>query len=462
MPRLLRALVVVLLACPAFAAPPPPAPTDWAFDVLHLKSGVVHKGLILDEGEAGVRFRIVRRAPGRPTVWLTCAFGRGEYERLEKLTPEARAELKAKLAEIDPAAEGRRLEKLDLKPAAWLGKENAALRYDSDYFTLVSDAPEEIVRRAADRLENVYAAYARYLPPRRDSGTPTIIHVHQTLDGYRTAQPVGANFRNPAFFEPGANRVVCGTDLQKLGDDLARARVQAKQALDELSKQEAEVRRLYGKKPELERHLLPVAENRGRIRQAGRANEAAFDRATQQLFRVLYHEAFHAYVGSFVFPHAAKDGPPRPGELPRWLNEGMAQVFETAVFEAGELRVGHADRERLTATTDALAGKGLTPIAELLAAGPTAFAVVHGGRRPDSDRAYVTAWAVASYLMFDRHVVGTAALDAFVTAVNAGTDPVRAFESFVGQPAAEFEKALHLWLKRLRPDGSLLEVGKEK
>ena len=33
--------------------------------------------------------------------------------------------------------------------------------------------------------------------------------------------------------------------------------------------------------------------------------------------------------------------------MPRWLNEGLAQIFETAIIEAGELRVGHADAERL-------------------------------------------------------------------------------------------------------------------
>jgi hypothetical protein len=34
-----------------------------------------------------------------------------------------------------------------------------------------------------------------------------------------------------------------------------------------------------------------------------------------------------------------------------------------------------------------------------------------------------------------------------------------AFEKLVGQPSAEFEKAFHAWLRRLLPNGSLLEVG---
>jgi hypothetical protein len=459
MPRPLRALAALALAAlPAPAAPP--ATPDWSFDVLTLKKGPVHKGLLLEETEAGVRFKIIRRVPGRPTVWLTVAFQRADIQKLQKLSDEERAALKAKLEEIDPSpeAEARRVEKLDLKVVDWQGKKDAGLRYDSDYFSLVSDAPEEIVRRAAYRLENVYAAYARFLPPRYPGGSPTAIYVHQTFAGYQKAVPGGEAIKNPAFYDPAANRVVCGTDLQKLGDDLARFRQEARRALDELARQEAEVRRLYGKKPELPRHLQPIQESRAQIERVAKSNEAAFERATRQLFQTLYHEAFHAYVGCFVYP-PAKGRDDCPGELPRWLNEGMAQVFETAVFEAGELRLGRADRNRLDKALDALAKREFPPLKDILAAGPKVFVVAHAGQRPEADRAYVATWAAAAYLMFDRRVLGSADLDEFVTAVNCGKDPLRAFEALVGQPPAEFEKGLHGWLKRLLPDGSLLEPG---
>jgi hypothetical protein len=448
----LRYFVLLALALPVHAQ----GTSEWAYDVLRLKNGVVLKGMFVEEGPRGIRFRLVKRVPGRPTISLMCEFDRSEVAALDKRTEEERAELKAKLADIDlrPDDESKRLEALDLKKVDWLGKKEGGLQYDSDYFSLKSDAPEEIVRRAAYRLETVYAAYTRFLPPRIKAGTPAVIHVYQSIDGYRKALPAGSQFRNPAYYDPSSNRVVCGTELRKIGEDLDRFRHQSSHAFAEWKKQEEEIRRLYGKKPaELDRHLQPIRTSRSRLKQIAEANEAAFDRATQILFRILYHEVFHAYVGTFVYPsHHNREG--CPGELPRWLNEGMAQVFETAIFEAGELRIGHADKEFLSRAQESLRRKELLPLSDLLRSSSKDFIVMHGTDRTETDRAYITTWALASYLMFDRRVLGTEALDNFVRSMNAGTNPVESFEKLVGQEVGEFEKAFHTWLGRLRPDGT--------
>jgi hypothetical protein len=456
--------ILVLLAAIAVPveAAPPTAP-DWPFDVLKLKNGVTHKGLLLEDGPEGVRFKIVGRVPGRPTVCVPLAFAKSEVARIDKLSDQDREALKAKLDEIDtsPEAEAKRLDKLELKFVEWQGKKDAALRYDSDYFSLISDAPEEVVRQAAYRLENVYAAYARFLKPRFAGGSPTVIHIHQTLAGYEKAVPGGVAIRNPAFFEPSVNRIVCGTDLQKLGDDIAKFREFARQQLEEIAKKEAKLIELYGKSPDLPRLLKPEKEKRARFIELLKNNDAVFERATRQLFQTLYHEAFHAYVSRFVYPAGAKDGPDCPGELPRWLNEGMAQVFETAVFEAGELRIGHADRNRLEKAQEALSRQEFPPLKDILTAGRDTFVVTHAGNRPEADRAYIATWALASYLMFNRQLLSSTAMDDFVKGVNKGGDPMKAFEKLVGQAPDEFEKAFHGWLRRLLPNGALLELGKK-
>src|SRR5205814_1233933 len=144
---------------------------------------------------------------------------------------------------------------------------------------------------------------------------------------------------------------------------------------------------------------------------------------------LLYHETFHAYAGNFAYPPAAAGG---PGELPRWLNEGLAQIFETAVLEAGELRVGHADRDRLDRAQALLKEGGLLPLRDLLRAGKESFVALHADQKAAADRTYLAAWAVAFHLAFEKRVLGTAGFDAYVAAGNGGADPVAAFAGLVG------------------------------
>ena len=130
--------------------------------------------------------------------------------------------------------------------------------------------------------------------------------------------------------------------------------------------------------------LGPLAEAERQIAASEAKNKRAFAAARDRLFRRLYHEAFHAYVGTFVYP--AKDG-----GLPVWLNEGLAQIFEGAVVEVGELRVCAADTDRLAAVRQALA-KGEHPsLVSLLAAKPRQFQVAHVRDEQVSDGNYRAA-----------------------------------------------------------------------
>ena len=77
---------------------------------------------------------------------------------------------------------------------------------------------------------------------------------------------------------------------------------------------------------------------------------------------------------------------------------------------------------RLEKTQECLVKRHFPRIKELLTAGRDVFVVTHAGKRPTADRAYIATWALASYLMFDRHVLGYVGIGRICQTVNRGGD----------------------------------------
>jgi hypothetical protein len=456
------AALAALLAC-ALGAAETPGADEWKYDVVYRKNGPTLRGLVLEQTPGCVRLKCITRKIGSPTVVFSVELPREEVVRVELLPEADRERLRQKLDALqqerqllselrsrDPSSRDgpRSGDTLDLKKVPWVGDSRVeGLSFQSAHFRLVSNAQPKVVELAAFHLEQIYAAYARCLPPRTTGSATTILLPQSKADYQALLRGQGRNLANPAFYDADKNQIVCLCELQRLNDEKERAHQYHAKLAAQLDGLEKDLQKAYrGAIPPEVR--APLEEARQKIKLTEASNLHACARAQRDLFRRLYHEAFHAYLANFVYPA-------REAAVPRWLNEGLAQIFESAIVEAGELRIGHADRARRDAVQRAIKEGTLPSLADVLRSGPRQFLVVHDGDARSSDRYYLASWALAFHLTFERKVLGTRALDDYVHALHRGRDPLDAFGALVGEPLPQFEKDFQSYLLHLRPDGSV-------
>jgi hypothetical protein len=427
----------------SFAGEPAKGLEEWKFDVLHLKDGQTISGLILEENKTKIQIQRIERVLGEPTRVLGSeTIQRTAIKQIERLSDEERAVLAArvKALQTQKKTEKLRIENLELESIPWGTGSAKGLRYTSDHFVLTSNTPEEIVRRAAVRLEQLYDAYARLLPPRRAAAKPTKIVLLQSVAEYQAlVKKQGHNLFNPAFYDPARNQIACATDFGRLGEELKAVRLQE----EKLAKQIEELKKRFkGNLPKgIRQQIARDQQELGRVKAA---NDKVFEAAARRLFQTLYHEAFHAYLDNFVYP--AKDH-----RVPLWLNEGLAQLFETALIEANELRIGSPDRIRLARAKMLLEKGTLVPLADLFQAGPKQFQVVHASDQQVSDRYYVTSWALAFYLVCDQKILSNPKkLDQYIKAQKEGASALAAAQELVGRPLPQLQRDFREFVRKLK------------
>jgi len=421
----------------------------WDLERLELRDHRELRGYIESEDPYWLHLVQIERPEGRPMHLVIRPIKRDLVVEIGRLEADQRAKLRERIDAFRNRAtiEAARADAIELTLVSRAG--GHFRRYRGKWFTLESDLDEPVTRRMIVRLEQVFTAYRQVLPPRAKPTRPLTLKVFGSMDAYEDfLRRAGIGVRVPACFVEEDNLVAAGSRMDLVAAQLAKIKARHDQLQARLDRLRAELRqRLKEAGENLRRQGVPPAQIRklalletaqlqreidrieDDLKRCARENARAFDRFMADVFSRLYHEAFHAYLENYVYPHNCFD-------VPRWLNEGLAVTFEQGQLESDTLRVDAPNRAALETLQEDLRGDRPLPLTALLTAPPRAF-VENGSAK----LYYAYSWGVAYYLTFERNLFAGPALDRYVQPAAAELPPVERFEQFVGQPLAEFERA---------------------
>jgi hypothetical protein len=457
---LVAAVVVPTVPVPAVPLPAEPAVLanaaesggEWRLESLHLKDGRVFRGLIQAERKREVEFAEIVRPPGKPMFAVIRPIDPKLVASFDRLQGAEHQQLVQRFQEFRNRAriEAGRMESAALREEV---RDGMPLRvFTGDWFTLESRVDEPLTRRCIVRAEQIFRAYRQVLPPRNQQPTSLRLRLFGTLDDYRSfVESLGLRGDTPACFVAEQNLIVAGSELDQYARQLAQVRHKNQQVRREYEALKAGFpervsaliknlrQKCYGDAEIEQETKLRIAVWQRQYDAAMTAldrldqqNDAKFADVARLMFVQLYHEAFHAYIENYVYPQ-------REAPLPRWLNEGLAQIFEASQFDADTLRVDAPDRERLTRLQDDLKSDSMLDPIDLLTATENDFLSDHA--RAHSQRQYLYAWGLAYYLTFQQNILSSPTLDAYV-ANPEHYAPAANFTRLIGMPLPKFQR---LW-----------------
>lgn len=161
------------------------------------------------------------------------------------------------------------------------------------------------------------------------------------------------------------------------------------------------------------------------------------------LRQTLQHEAFHQFAWQAISQN-----------LPIWLDEGLAQVFEEGVWTGDQFLLEQVPPQRLRLLQQDLAGGKLLPFKTLMNMSRTTF---QSRMRDDAvgRSQYNQAWAMTHFLVFATDEKGNPRfrkrLVGWLSDLHAGRDPQQAFVSNFSSNIDGFEKRFREWATTLQP-----------
>jgi Skp family chaperone for outer membrane proteins len=442
---------LALLACCTASAQE--APTNLAtaalqFETVTLKDGTTYQGLLQSKAQDEIEFVEIFLRPGMPMSATVRVLVPDQIKQYVALPDNGRRILADHVHRLRHrlAIEAGDQQRVSLV-AAPEGSSHA-WEYRGDWFTLTSTADEESTRRCIVRIEQIYRAFRQLIPARVNARRPLRIVLYGSIDEYQTAlRTLGIEIENLAFFASREHTIFAGAELTSYSQRLRSIRFDHQETLRDLDTEAEQFRtqlKAYSEKlaqqglgrEQIKEEMARrnAAWNRERqllerqISETERRNDAAFVEVTDRMFRRLYHEAFHAYLADYVLVD-------RSVTIDRWLNEGLALIFEAGLLDGDTLRIDAPNAALLAQLQHDLASTNSLSLAELLVSNDRDFLAAHA--RFTTARHYAYAWGLAYYLMIEKQLIGPDSLATFSAA--ADQTKVERLEGVVGRPLHEFE-----------------------
>lgn len=157
----------------------------------------------------------------------------------------------------------------------------------------------------------------------------------------------------------------------------------------------------------------------------------------------LQHEAFHQFAHARISPN-----------LPIWVNEGLAQLFEEGIWTGRAFSIGQVPPRRLRQLRADLAGNRLTPFRDFLKLDDKTWADAFTDRERVATQ-YNQAWAMVHFLVYATGPDGTPRFRSrfvqFLRLVSQGQNADVAWTRAFSDNHAGFEARFREWAAELRP-----------
>jgi hypothetical protein len=433
-----------------------------AVETVRMRDGRTYAGLIESEEETSVNLIEIRRPRGQPMFLVIRPLDQAAIASIDRLPAAEREKLQQQIEQFIHRAriEQRRADAVQLQ-----AYQKAGITYQhfaGRWFELDSTVDEPTTRRIVVRVEQAFTGYRQLLPPRHEPSRPLRLIVFGSLAEYQEyLRGLNLPLEQRACYLRGQNLVLAASELALYSAELAQvgaahdrlrnelATLQNKlaarlhefsQHLQQSGVSSAEVTRLLNL--EKQKNNREFADKQKQLQTYDRQNGRHFAQLTAQLFQQLDHEAMHAYLENYVYPHDQYD-------VPFWLNEGLAVMVEGGQWEGGVLRIDAPNREALRRLQADLAAQHPLSLSELLCADQQAFLSKHHTDAEPSQRYYAAAWGLVYYLTYQRNLLDEKQLDRYVRP-RGGISPESRFQQWIEQPLSQFESAWRAYVWELK------------